>query len=60
MILIKMITEFNASIIQSKGNGGEKRRHLLCSAKKKKKKQIKTHLFLEFTFNVTLVRIRSS
>lgn len=31
-----MITEFNASIIQSKGNGGEKRRHLLCSAKKKK------------------------
>lgn len=30
-----MITEFNASIIQSKGNGGEKRRHLLCSAKKK-------------------------
>lgn len=59
MILIKMITEFNASIIQSKGNGGEKRRHLLCSAKKKKI-QIKTHLFLEFTFNVTLVRIRSS
>lgn len=58
MILIKMITEFNASIIQSKGNGGEKRRHLLCSAKKKI--QIKTHLFLEFTFNVTLVRIRSS
>lgn len=36
MILIKMITEFNASIIQSKGNGGEKRRHLLCSAKKNK------------------------
>lgn len=34
MILIKMLTEFNASIIQSKGDGGEKRRHLLCSAKK--------------------------
>lgn len=41
MILIKMLTEFNASIIQSKGNGGEKRRHLLCSAKKKQQKNPK-------------------
>lgn len=46
------------ALFKAKGNGGEKRRHLLCSAKKKI--QIKTHLFLEFTFNVTLVRIRSS
>lgn len=33
MFLIKMLTEFNASIIKIKGDGGEKRRHLLCNTK---------------------------